>query len=253
MSKSASLLVLLAVAACGPGNADKNASAKGPVHYAGNALQQDCEDAGAEVEGTVQFIAECPLRSSSPDRQWTLVQTSSDQQGNYHDFIEDARGQAVGEVPGLNDDMPFVLVWSPRKEWFAVQHHVGSFMDVPEIFQITPRGVIKRDEFAHAAQARAHNMYPCLPSDGKDIWLAGSIFKLSRDGAKLAWAFTTRPNMCNFDGPPKSQEEQMPWHSFLMISDLDTGEIVRGSVRVLPDNKAFAEIRLPTNGPYKDF
>lgn len=248
------LAILLLIGACSDAKGlDQQKVAQ--VHFAGTAFEDDCASARPNKDGTVQFMVPCPESAMSPDGKWRLVQTKAVGENEvYRVYVAGAGGKELGEVPGLNDGMPFVLWWSPRKDWFAVQHHIGSFMDVPEIFQITAGGVIERDQFAHAAQAKAHEMYPCLPPDRKDIWLAGSIFSLSRSGDRLAWAFTTRPDACAPPGYVGSLDKpEWRWHSFLMISNLDTGKIVPGSVRVLDDDKPFADEKLPRDGPYENF
>jgi hypothetical protein len=127
------------------------------------------------------------------------VQTASGgAEDQYRIFIEDSDGNPIGPVPDLADGMPYVLVWSPRADWFLVSHHVGSFMDRPEVFEITPAGIVKHDQFAHAAAVEARRLYPCMPevdSLQRD-WLHGWTYGWSRDGTKIAWRFTTRLDIC---------------------------------------------------------
>jgi hypothetical protein len=244
------------VGGCGAhesGAADAAAKSRVPLHYAGSAFRQDCAVAGIEPDGKVQFLAGCPLRAASPDGRWTLVQTGSEGPEGYRVYLEDSEGRMVGDVPGLADGMPFVLVWSPRPGWFAVSHHSGSFMDVPEVFEITASGVIERDQFARVAEVEAHRRYPCMPS-GESlpwIWLNGVLYGWSRDGSRIAWAFTTRTDICLPDGHTGAVRPEWDWQPFLMISDVRTGAIVPGSVRVLEGNDPFG--KLPTDGPYAAF
>lgn len=227
-----------------------------PVHYAGNALDQECARGGLEPYGRAQFFAGCPLRAPSPDGRWTFVQTASRAgKYDYQIYVEDAGGHVVGDVPGLADAMPYVLVWSPRPNWFAVSHHVGSFQDRPEIFQITSSGIVKHDQFAHEAAVAARKLYPCMPDVStlqRDL-LHGWMYGWSRDGKKIAWRFTTDLEVClprDYTGsiPPKWQ-----WDPFLMISDVETGRIDPGSLRLLSDENDPAFDRLPTDGPYSAF
>ncbi|HMO75214.1 MAG TPA: hypothetical protein PKD48_07700 [Sphingopyxis sp.] len=80
---------------------------------------------------------------------------------------------------------------------------------------------------------------------------SGSGLKWSRDGRRLAWVYTTRPDMCVFYGDmsgPIPADKQ--WKPFLMISDVETGDVVEDSVRLLPDDGKWD---FPTDGPYADF
>jgi hypothetical protein len=69
---------------------------------------------------------------------------------------------------------------------------------------------------------------------------------------KLAWIFTTRMDAClpdDYSGPVKPEWVTEP---FLMISNVETGAIEEGSIRVL-DDAAMKDFHLPTDGPYVDF
>ncbi|WP_260580985.1 hypothetical protein [Sphingopyxis sp. PET50] len=163
--------------------------------------------------------------------------------------IEDVRGRIIGSVPAINDSMPFVLRWSPRRDWFLINHWLGSGLEQPRVFQITPSGVIEHRDHLRAGLAQAHRISPCLPVDKLEA--SGSGLKWSRDGRRLAWVYVTRPDMCVFYGDmsgPIPADKQ--WKPFLMISDVDTGGVVAGSIRLLPGDGKWD---FPTDGPYADF
>lgn len=220
-------------------------------NLANGALDGDCANSGANPDGSVQFILTCPQSSRSPDGRWALVQTpaTGGEQEIYDVRIEDASGRVIGSIPALNDHMPFVLRWSPRRDWFLINHWLGSGLEQPRVFQVTPSGVIEHRRHLDAGLAQAHRISPCLPVD--KMKASGSGVRWSRDGRQLAWVYATRPDMCVFYGdmtgsiPPDKQ-----WKPFLMISDVESGAIVDGSVRLLPDDGKWD---FPTDGPYTNF
>jgi len=128
-------------------------------------------------------------------------------------------------------------------------------MDRPEIYEVTPAGVIRHDEFARTAALEARRLYPCMPEadELQRQWLAGWMYDWSHDGRKIAWRFTTRLDICMPKGATGPILPQWQWHPFIMISDVETGEIVPGSLRVLTDDDDPAFNSLPTDGPYATF
>jgi hypothetical protein len=214
------------------------------------ALETNCQHAGSQRDGTVQFIPTCPERAVRPDKRWTLVQTEAvGKAETYRVYIADQLGKSIGDVSGLSDYMPFMLYWSPRPNWFAVSHHVGSFLDQPEVYEITPLGPIRRDAFRMKASDEIRRRYPCLGS-GVD-WLQGGIIRWSPDGRRIAWFFTTSLYACGPDRPDAFNSGP-GWESLMLVSDAETGEIVPESIRLLSD-KDFPELRLPNDGPYAEF
>ena len=222
------------------------------IHAAGTALDSECNHSGPNPDGSVQFITTCPQTARSPDGHWKLVQTNAagDDEA-YQVYIVDAAGRTVGNVTGLNDGMPFVLYWSPRSDWFAVSHHVGSFLDQPEIFEISGTKVRRRDELRQAGAMEVRRRYPCLPEG--DAWLTGGVMSWSKDGRSIAWYFTTRPDTCYEDKPLPWTNRKPGWESLLLISNVETGAVATNSVRVLNDETLFVNLRLPTDGPCVDF
>lgn len=221
-------------------------------HLARGALDDDCRDSGANLDGGTQFILTCPLSSRSPDRRWTLVQTPPvGPEEVYEVRIETADGKRVGTVTGLQDHMPFILYWSPRRDWFLINHWQGSGLQRPRVFQIARDRVIEHDAFLKRGEDKARELSPCLPPAKGWLWVTGDGLRWSKDGRRLAWAFNTRPDMCFSEAehigsiPPAKR-----WKPFLMISDVESGAIVDGSVRLLPDDGKWD---FPTNGPYADF
>lgn len=220
-------------------------------HVARGALDADCNNSGANPDGSVQFMVMCPRSATSPDGRWKIVQTpaTGGEREIYDVRIEDASGRIIGSIPTLNDSMPFVLRWSPRRDWFLINHWLGSGLEQPRVFKITPSGVVEHRRHLDAGLAQAHRISPCLPIDKMEA--SGSGIKWSRDGRRLAWAYVTRPDMCVFYGDmsgPIPDDQQ--WTPFLMILDVDTGAVVADSIRLLPDDGKWD---FPADGPYADF
>ena len=221
----------------------------GPVEIIVSA--HNCRGAGLQADGGIHFLPPCPISVSSPGGQWKIVQTPSTggEEEIYEVLVEDASGRILDRIPDINDGMPLVLRWSPRGDWFLINHYAGSGLEQPRVFQITPSGVVEHRRHLQTGLARAHVMSPCLPVE--KMGMTGSGLKWSRDGRRLAWVFATRPDMCVFYGdmsgpiPPDKR-----WKPFLMISDVQTGEIVEDSVRLLPGDGKWD---FPTDGPYANF
>jgi hypothetical protein len=220
-------------------------------HVVRGALDADCGNSGANPEGSIQFMPMCPRSATSPDGRWKIIQTraTGGEQEIYDVRIENASGRLIGSIPALNDHMPFVLRWSPRRDWFLINHWLGSGLEQPRVFQVTPSRVVEHRRHLDAGLAQAHRISPCLPIDKMEA--SGSGVRWSRDGRQLAWVYATRPDMCVFYGdmtgsiPPDKQ-----WKPFMMISDVESGAIIDGSVRLLPDD---GEWNFPTDGPYANF
>ncbi|MCW0197032.1 hypothetical protein [Sphingopyxis sp.] len=222
-------------------------------HVARGALDGDCANSGVNPDGGIQFIAICPQASMSPDGRWRLVQTppvGADE--TYDVFIETPNGKRVGRVPGLNDHMPFVLYWSPRSGWFMANHWQGSGLQLPRVFQITGDRVVEHMGFLRTGENKAREISPCLPAPKRRLWVTGDGLRWSKDGRRLAWRFYTRPDTCLRDEADIYRDipAEDQWRPFLMISDVTTGEIIDGSIRILPDGGKWS---FPVDGPYRDF
>ena len=212
------------------------------------ALDADCAHSGELAGGGVQFMTLCPASSASPDTRWRLVMGKETEAGASVS-IEEVGGSARFPVPDLSDGMPFVLMWSPRSNWFLVNHHVGSFMDRPEVYEITDRGVIAHDRFRMEGLRLAQRKFACLPRIERD-WASGSAIRWSRDGRRVAWIFITRTDICRGEYGGKAVSDAEQWRPFLMISDVESGAIVPGSVRIMEDLDKF---EMPNDGPYRVF
>jgi len=211
----------------------------------------NCRGAGPQADGSVRFQPPCPISTPSPDGRWTIIQTppTGGEEEIYNVLVKDPDGRTLGSIPDANDGMPLTLRWSPRRDWFLINHYRGSGLEQPRVFQITLSGVVEHRRHLEVGLAQAHRISRCLPVD--KIEASGSGLKWSRDGRRLAWAYVTRPDMCVFYGDmsgPIPADKQ--WKPFLMISDVDTGAVVADSIRLLPDDGKWD---FPTDGPYADF
>jgi hypothetical protein len=147
--------------------------------------------------------------------------------------------------------MPFALAWSPRPNWFFVNHHAGSFMQVPEVFEITATGVVKHDKFLLGGAAEARRQFPCLAKIGFR-YPNGDIVGWSQDGRKVAWVLMTRLDVCMgpADAGPVPPDKQV--EPLFLISDVDTGEVMPDSVVVWTADDDAEEFSLPNTAAYRD-
>jgi hypothetical protein len=134
--------------------------------------------------------------------------------------------------------MPFSVFWAPNSQWFFVNHHVGSFMDTLQIFQIVGRSVIERPALAKAAVRLATKRYPCLPS----AMVLPNGARWARDGHRIVIATVSAPYACKEFG-----KRPGAFRPLWMIGDVGTGQIDRTSIRAQPNDKPFT---MPRNGAY---
>jgi hypothetical protein len=228
----------------------KPEQAKDEWHVATGALDPDCSHSGKNPDGGFQFMVPCPASSTSPDGKWKLVigKEGPAEGSGASVTLQRADGSHLASVSELTDAMPFVLYWLPRPNWFLVSHHVGSFMDRPEVYEIGPNRVILHD-LTRAAAREAKRISPCLRNVKWDF-VHGNPHGWSSDGKKIAWGFTTRTDACMSadEYGPVSKEDQ--WKPFWMISDAETGEIIPGSVRV---HEGDGRAQFPSDGMYSGF
>jgi hypothetical protein len=222
-------------------------------------LRDGCGAPSGHIVGGFDFSPGCVANMVSPDGRWRWVQTEfSGTDERYSVSIVDNAGVSRGEVADLADGMPYTLLWSPRPNWFFVNHHRGSFMRQPRVFEITTQGVKEHHAFLLAGQRQAIRSNPCL-GDGsfeanwgrprQPYWASGEAYRWSSDGRRLLWQFQTRIDACveRDETGPIDPDDQ--WNPVWMISDVETGVVDPASVRVIRDgDNAF-----PTDGPYADF
>jgi len=200
------------------------------------ALQTDCKLGGPIGKTGFQFVATCPGRATSPNKRFAIVQHA------YTEVqlpieLQDARGRVLAKIPRLTDDMPFAVFWSPRPNWFFVNHHVGSFMDRPEVYEIKAGHVLQHQGITREGRRQAIRISPCLRKVDPDF-VMGDAIGWSHDGKRIAWYFETNTDACmgpQETGPVPFKEQ---WKAFWMISDAATGAIMPGSIRIIPEDKA---------------
>ena len=73
--------------------------------------------------------------------------------------VPEIDGRTIDDIATLADAMPFVLEWSPRSDWFFVNHSLGGGHERLRLFQIVNRSVVERSAlFAGAITATSSNM-----------------------------------------------------------------------------------------------
>ncbi len=185
--------------------------------------------------------AENHYAKTSPDHRFTVVK---DICGNTSDKAElrDRSGHKLADIPGLLDDdaMPVTVVWSADSRWFFANHHIGSFMDRLQVFQIVGGKAVERPALFTAAARLAHRRYPCLTTRA----VTGDGMGWTRDNRHIALFTTASPDAClDFDAP--GEPETGVFRDLVMIGDVRSGRIDPASVRVFA-----VPAKLPHDGPY---
>jgi hypothetical protein len=190
-----------------------------------------------------QFIATCPGKSFAPNGKWALVQKGGENGGV---TLVDAKGGILDEIPNLTNAMPFVIMWSPRSNWFLANHYLGSGLERLRVFEIVNRTAIERSDIFADATREAVKKYPCL---GRTAMVVASGWKWSSDGRRVAMTVYARPDSCLIIEPNGQWRPGGNWEVLWMIGDVETGKIDPTSVRVRKDGTA----PFPTTGSYAAF
>ena len=208
----------------------------------------NCEHSGPQSDGGIAFIFTCPQFSRSPDGNATVVVDDYRYENGEESYRVYATYGASGremEIAGLNDALPFTLFWSPKPGRFAVEHYRGSGLATVKVFEITADEVLEQVSFnAPALAAYAANI-PCLTNLGGSS-NRGRIQGWSPDGRYLAWTMMTRLDACMEPDEYGSVPPEKQVSPVSVISNLNTGEVVANSVRVLD----WEDLSMPTDGPY---
>lgn len=202
------------------------------------ALQTDCRLGEKQSDGSYQFVPTCAGRASSPDGKFAIVQRAYEEKQPTIE-LQDAQGHKLAKLKSLSDDMPFLVSWAPNSQWFFVNHHVGSFMDVLQVFEIVGRGAVERSALVNSAITVATKRYHCLPP--RMVLPNGA--RWTADSHQIVLVTISAPYACSRD----FSKHPGKWHPLWMIGDVRSGKIDPASVRVQPDDKPFAA---PTDGAY---
>jgi hypothetical protein len=160
--------------------------------------------------------------------------------------LVDAQGQFLDDLPQLMDGMPFVLFWSPRSDWFFVNHYQGSTMEELRLFHVVNRQVIEHSALFSEATQVSVERNPCLRRTGT---VQASGWRWSRDGRRIALVAYAHPAACIPPGANRPGRPDEAVESLWMIGDARSGRIDPASVRVRRDGVG----KLPTDGPYANF
>jgi hypothetical protein len=210
----------------------------------GGALDIDCSHVGHGLGSSgYQFIDTCAGRSVAPNRRWALVQRAGD---NATVTLTNAKGLILDEIPNLSDGMPFVIMWSPRSNWFFANHYLGSDLDRLQIFEIVSRTVIERSDIFADATRMMVKRYPCL---ARNAMVVASGWKWSKNGQRIAMIVYARSDACWIEESDGRGHHAGHWDDVWMIGDIRTGKIDPASVRIRANGTA----SFPTTGPYAEF
>jgi len=213
-----------------------------PPVVRGGALDTDCSHVGDEGYG-YQFIVTCPGKALSPDGRFVVEQEGGK---TSEIFVSDREGRKLETLYALMDGMPFVVMWSPKGDWFAANHYLGSGSDRVRLFQVFNTMAVERSAvFAEAARTITAR-YPCL-ARGASIY--ASAWKWSLDGRRVAMAVYARPDACLVKTRMDRWEPDGDWEVLWVIGDVESGRIDPASVRV----RANGVGPMPDKGPYAGF
>jgi hypothetical protein len=219
-----------------------DASQSLPGAVPGGALDTDCSHVADGLGGPgYRFIATCPGRSLSPDRRFAVMQRGGKEGGAV--FLADPAGRLLDDIPNLADAMPFVLLWSPRPNWFLANHYLGSSQERLRVFEIVNGAAIERSAILAEATRAMVRRYPCL---GRGASIAASAWRWSRDGRRIAFVAYARPDACGERDERGEWRIGPDWDPLWMIGDAETGRIDPASVRVRRDGVG----PMPADGPY---
>lgn len=192
------------------------------------ALDTDCRAVGPTAHAGYQFIVTCAGRARLPHGRLAVVQRSYEK--NQPPIkLQDSRVRRLTSIPALGDDMPFQLFWSLDSRWFFANHHVGSFLDQLQVFEIVGRRPIDRPALFHAAARIATIRYPCLASTA----VLPNGVRWSGD-RHVILVTASRPDAC-----AATRSGALGWRPLWMIGDVRTGRVLPGSIRVVPDEGGF--------------
>ena len=208
-----------------------------PMPPQATAFYTDCRSVGGRIATGYQFIATCAGRSWSPDRRYSIVQRAYENEQPPIE-VRDARGRTIATLKSLGDDMPFRVFWSRDSRWFFVNHHVGSFMDEMQLFEITGGSVVERGTLVRSAVRAAVGRFPCLPPRG----VLPNGARWLPDGRRIVLVTISRPDAC-----ADSARRPRVWKPLWMIGDARTGRIDQRSVRIA---RGDGELQEPRDGPY---
>ncbi len=214
-----------------------------PTSDRGRPADADCSTVGREPGASAYtFRPPCACRSIAPNGRWgieTIARTGAVR-------LAGQDGLTIDEIPNLADGAPFVLEWSPRSDWFFVNHALGRGEDRLRLFQIVNRAVVERSALFAEASREMVSRFPCLVRSG-EVRVSGR--KWSADGSRVALVAYAPADACLARRGAGDFAVEGEWQPLWMIGEVETGRIDPRSVRA--SSGGIAE--LPSDGPYADF
>lgn len=209
----------------------------------GQTLIVDCEAVGREPGATAYaFHPPCAGRSIAPNGRWGVEVIAST--GVVR--LAGPDGLTIDDIPSLTDGMPFVLEWSPRSDWFFVNHSLGRGEERLRVFQIVNRSVVERSALFAEATREMVRRFPCLARNG-EVRASGRSW--SGDGRRIALAAYAPTDACLVQRGPGDFAVEGEWQPLWMVGAAESGRIDADSVRVRPGGSG----DLPSEGPYAAF
>lgn len=216
----------------------------GPGVLPGGALDSNCSHTAGGLGGPgYQFIVTCAGEARSPNRRYSVRLKADPKDEGAVPTLNDSAGRELDELRVLADGMPFIVVWSPRSDWFFVNHYLGSDQERLRVFQVINRTAVERSAiFAEATRIMVER-YPCL---ARSATVVASGWRWSRDGRRIALVAYARPDACQVERPRGQWVSGGRWEVLWMIGDVETGRIDPASVRIRKNGVG----PMPKDGPY---
>lgn len=206
------------------------------------AFTTNCDLAGPQTTGEVQFLPTCPGRAPSPDRHHAVVQTVI---GDGRTLLElqDASGRVLDALPSLSDGMPLTVRWAPNAKWFLANHYDGSGLSFLQLFEMVGNKAIERPALGGLAIKEMVDRYPCLQPDL--VMLSGLGW--SQDSASIILLARSRLDACSAMHLPGAPTENghspdAGWKPLRMIGKVAHAAIDPKSIRSfeIDDPRAFS-------------
>ena len=209
----------------------------------GRERNVDCSVVGREPGASAYtFQSPCAGRSIAPNGRWGVEMIA----GTGVVRLAGPAGMTIDEISNLADGMPFVLEWSPRSDWFFVNHLLGEGEERLRVFQIVNRSVVERSALFAEASREMVRRYPCLGRGGE---VRASGRRWSADGRRIALAAYAPADACVVQRGAGDFADEGGWERLWMIGEAETGRIDPASVRPRPGGAG----DLPSDGPYAAF
>ena len=209
----------------------------------GRMRDADCSGVGREPGASAYtFQSPCAGRSIAPNGRWGVEMIAPT--GAVR--LAGPDGLSIDDIASLADGLPFVLEWSPRSDWFFVNHSLGRGEERLRLFQIINRSVVERSALFAEASREMVRRFPCLGRGG-EVRVSGR--RWSADGSRVALVAYAPADACLVRRGAGDFAVEGDLQPLWMIGEVESGRIDPATVRTHAGGIA----ELPSDGPYAAF